>query len=100
MSIQLFLLSRVSECEADFFALTKPEQEVAVSTVDADRIEIESHHDRTMVVTSRAGTETVTRCGICAKESSRPCHALKVMALPYASHPDYQQIWQINPPAA
>jgi hypothetical protein len=65
---------------------------------DAQRAEIERHNDRTMTVVTLSGTSTITRCGVCPKEETRPCTALRVMALPFAEHPAYRQEWQLPAP--
>ena len=65
---------------------------------DAQRAEIERHNDRTMTVVTLSGTTTITRCGVCPKEETRPCSALRLMALPFAQHPAYQQEWLLTPP--
>ncbi len=65
---------------------------------DALRAEIERHNDRTMTVVTLSGTTTITRCGVCPKEETRPCTALRVMALPFADHPAYRQEWQLPAP--
>src|SRR5436190_7937845 len=54
------------------------------------RAEIERHSDRTITVVSMSRIETITRCGVCPKEDTRPCMALRVLALPYAPHPAYR----------
>jgi hypothetical protein len=59
------------------------------------RAEVERHRDRTMTVVFRERVETITRCGICPKEPSRPCTALRVLALPYAEDPLYDPGWQL-----
>lgn len=59
------------------------------------RAEVERHNDRTMTILSLSGTETITRCGVCPKEESRPCMALRFLALPYAQHPAYRPEWRI-----
>jgi hypothetical protein len=60
--------------------------------------EVERHSDRTMTVVSLSGIETITRCGICPKEDTRPCMALRILALPYAEHPGYRSEWSITRP--
>jgi hypothetical protein len=60
------------------------------------RTEIERHNDRTMTVVSRGAIETITRCGVCPKELTRPCTALRVLALPYARHPAYRTEWWVG----
>lgn len=80
MNIKSFLLARLSE-----------EQHV-----DADRIraEIERHNDRTMVVSGGRGEiQTVTRCGTCANEYTRPCRTLKSTVSAYRAHPDFDPHW-------
>jgi hypothetical protein len=68
------------------------------------RAEIERHADRTMTVRSSTGSSSgmgaITRCGVCPKEATRPCTALRVLALPYADHPAYRPEWRIAPPDA
>jgi hypothetical protein len=68
------------------------------------RAEIERHADRTMTVRSSSGSssgmEAITRCGVCPKEATRPCAALRILALPYADHPGYRPEWGIAPPHA
>ena len=59
---------------------------------------VERHRDRTMTVVSLSGTEKITRCGTCPKEDSRPCRALRLLALPYAHHPAYQPEWHVAVP--
>jgi hypothetical protein len=58
------------------------------------REEVERHHDRTMTITSHAGIETMTRCGVCPK-SEPPCIGLRRLALPYAHHPAYRPEWRV-----
>jgi hypothetical protein len=67
----------------------------AAGLLTAFRDEIEQHNDHTMTVVSRNGTETITRCRMCPKEDTRPCRALEMMALAYASHPAYLPEWRI-----
>ncbi len=62
--------------------------------------EVERHQDRTMTVVSFSGRKTITRCGRCPKEDSRPCRALRALALRYAHHPAYRPEWLITPPNA
>lgn len=62
------------------------------------REEVERHSDRTMTVVSINKTETLTRCGVCPKEVTRPCMALRLLALPYAQHPAYRPEWRIARP--
>jgi len=64
------------------------------------RVEIERHRDRTMTVVSRGGEEAITRCGTCPWEDVRPCTGLRILALPYAGHPDYQPEWELVPEPA
>lgn len=80
MTIKSFLLARLSEeTHADAGAL---------------RAEIERHDDRTMTVSGgQGGVETVTRCGTCASEYTRPCRALKSSAGRYRTHPDFDPDW-------
>jgi hypothetical protein len=65
-------------------------------TVASLRAEIERHTDRSMTVMSRGGMETITRCAACPKEETRPCMALRVLALPYAEHPGYRPEWRVE----
>ena len=59
--------------------------------------EVERHRERTMTVVSLMGTESITRCGTCPREESRPCKALRVLALPFAHRPGYRPEWQLTP---
>ena len=59
--------------------------------------ELERHKDRTMTVVSLSGIETITRCGTCPREPTRPCMSLRILALRYAQHPAYLPEWQITP---
>lgn len=59
--------------------------------------EVERHRERTMTVVSLMGTESITRCGTCPSEESRPCKALRVLALPFAHRPGYRSAWQVPP---
>lgn len=52
-----------------------------------------------MTVVFRSGNErSITRCKLCPKEDTRPCLALRVLALPYAQHPLYRPEWRIVQP--
>ena len=62
------------------------------------RAEVKRHSDRTMTVVTLSGIETITRCGICPKEDTRPCRALRILAMPYAQHPAYRPEWSITGP--
>ena len=62
------------------------------------RAEIERHSDRTMRVVSYKGIETITRCRTCAKDDTRPCLALRVLAVAYGRHPAYRPEWRIPRP--
>jgi hypothetical protein len=70
------------------------------TTHAALRAEIMRHSDRSMTVVSRGGIETITRCRVCPHESTTPCRALRLLAMPYARHPRFRPEWLIEPPAA
>lgn len=59
--------------------------------------QIARHRDRTMVVLTRTGTQTVTRCGTCKREPIQPCLALRRLAQPYADHPAFNPAWGLRP---
>ena len=59
------------------------------------RAEVARHRERTMTVVFRDRVEAFTRCGTCPREPSRPCTALRVLALPYAGNPGYRPEWQL-----
>jgi hypothetical protein len=82
VNIRTFLLARLSE----------------ESRVDGARSRraIKLHDDRSMVVTWQHNAETVTRCGTCTKEASRPCTALKLLAAKYEDHPDFEEAWALG----
>jgi hypothetical protein len=62
------------------------------------RSAVAQHRERTMTVVFPGQIEAITRCGICPKEETRPCRALRILALPYAQHPAYRPEWRIAPP--
>lgn len=64
------------------------------------RAEIMRHSDRSMTVVSRGGVETITRCRVCPHETTAPCTALRLLAVPYADHPGFRAEWLLEPPAA
>jgi hypothetical protein len=64
------------------------------------RAAVERHSERTMTVVFPGQIEAITRCGICPKEETRPCRALRILALPYAHHPAYRPEWRIAEPDA
>jgi hypothetical protein len=72
------------------FLLTRLSEEIQVDG-GRRRREIESHNDRSMVVTWQHEAETVTRCGTCTKESSRPCTPLRLLAARYNDHPEFEE---------
>lgn len=106
-TIKDFLLSRALQDEAEsdvrsraFASPSRGEGEPPAARHIAAlltefRDAIEQHNDHTMTVVSRSGMQTVTRCGFCPKEDTRPCRALKVMALRYSNHPAYLAEWRI-----
>lgn len=108
LSIQEFLLTYVLGDNAGTGRLPAlPGAELSASDLGglphnrADlRAEIERHDDRSMTVVTLKGTETITRCGVCPREDTRPCTALRVLALPYAQHPAYRPEWRIVSPDA
>jgi hypothetical protein len=106
MSIQEFLLSYVVddpivEVHAAAQAMNTRGSDTTDSrfplTRGALRAEVERHSDRTMTVVSLSGHVSITRCRVCPKEDTRPCTALRVLALPYAQHPAYRPEWGIAP---
>jgi hypothetical protein len=64
------------------------------------RAEVMRHLERTTTVVTPQGIETTTRCWACTDDPTYPCRALKVLALPYATHPAYRTEWHINAPPA
>jgi hypothetical protein len=74
-------------------------QEFLLAYTAGDPAEVERHRERTMNVVSRHGIETITRCTTCPREETRPCTALRILALPYAQHPAYRREWSIDPPS-
>ena len=60
--------------------------------------EVGRHDERSMTVVFRDRVEVITRCGVCPKEETRPCTVLRVLALPYAGHPDYCSAWGLTAP--
>lgn len=95
VTIQAFLLARVSEHEAEYDAKTHPKRRGQENGFEGDRMRILRHADRTMVVTWRNGSETIERCGICPKASDPPCPPLRRMAQLYAGHLDYDPAWAL-----
>jgi hypothetical protein len=57
--------------------------------------EIERHKDRTMTVASLSGEETITRCGTCPKEDTRPCTATD-LGTPVCAAPGLPVIAAVN----
>lgn len=98
MDINSFLLARLVDNEA----AVGPADLTAIQVVGlgSARAQIKRHHDRSMNVISRAGSETWTRCDVCAEQPEYPCNALKLMASTYESHPDFDQQWHLLPPTA
>jgi hypothetical protein len=99
MHINEFLLARVADDEAGAGAPGSttyelgPNRAHACDLFERRRIAIHRHHDRSVTVMFAGRAQTISRCGVCAHELTRPCRALKRLALPHASHPDYDAAW-------
>jgi hypothetical protein len=109
LSIQEFLLNYVvgGGAEIDdphepvpFLGADKPLARSAPGDAVSFRAEIERHNDRTMTVVFHDRVETITRCGVCPKEATRPCTALRRLAMPYVRHPAYRPEWAVTQPDA
>lgn len=104
MRIEEFLLARVDEDEtnaegADGDRGLTPRRAHATDGFERRRAIIHRHHDQSVTVMSSGAFETVTRCGICIHEFTRPCRALKTLAAPDDAHPDYDLQWQFAAPS-
>ena len=62
--------------------------------VEAKQRIIQVHHGQLVEATNADGVERSGRwCAECDYETF-PCRTLRLLALPYADHPDYQQEWR------
>lgn len=108
MRIEEFLLSRVDEDEKNAAEGAGGEYELGPNGAHAASVEsfehrravIHRHHDRSVTVMASGAFETVTRCGICIHEFTRPCRALRTLAVPDDQHPDYDRLWQLAAPGS
>jgi hypothetical protein len=100
MRITEFLLARVDQEQSNAERVTAPrelgpDRSAAMDTYARRRAVIHRHHDQSVTVMATGEFQTVTRCGICIHEFTRPCRALKTLALPDRAHPDYDRAWDL-----
>lgn len=98
VNINSFLIARVDDNEAAFAADHQGVDGGAARRTSRSQIEL--HHNRSMHVTSLAGSETWTRCGVCAGQPDYPCNAVKLMASTYESHVDFDPAWHLATPTS
>lgn len=99
MHINEFLLARVADDEVSAGGPSSTTYELGPNRAHASdlferrRTAIHRHHDRSVTVMFAGKAQTISRCGMCAHEVTRPCRALRLLALPDDAHPDYDPAW-------
>jgi hypothetical protein len=98
-----FLLARVGEDEAVARAVRgsgvhddRPLVKEWIGVANPQRMLVWSDARRRIVALHRtatgAGTDAAATCGGCGHPE--PCPTLRLMALPFADHPDYREDWR------
>lgn len=101
MRIQEFLLARVAQDEERAATTHEttyelgPNRAHAVNTFERRRAVIHRHHDRLVTEMALGDFATIARCELCVHETMRPCRALRALARPDRTHPDYDTDWNV-----
>ena len=98
MRISEFLLARVRQDEVDAEAHGYEhhfDSHDGGGVFERRRTAIHRHHDRSITVVSTGAFQTVSRCGVCIREFTRPCRVLMSLAQADNEHPDYDHAWDL-----
>lgn len=70
------------------------------SAQDSLRRELDRHNAPHDAVRAGHGAKTSPVCPVCREDTIQPCDVLRLLAVPYASHPAYRPEWRPSAPKA